>query len=85
MSGPSIDILGSYPPFSARFQAAEFLRHPGPQALELSMAYNEKRLVLAALCLVDPQHREVYRPLTSKLNFERSFPYWTVQQVLARP
>ena len=78
----AIELLRVFPPFSAEFQAAQFLRHPDPKAARLCMSFKEKRLLLAALCLLDARHRESYRPLAQKLNFEKSFPYWTIKKVL---
>lgn len=78
----AIDLLALYPPFFPEFRAAELLRHPDPKAVHLPLYFNDKRLLLAALCLIDPKHRESYAPLARKLNFEKSFPYWAIQKVL---
>ena len=79
----AIDRLAAYPPFSPEYQAAQLLRHPTKPdlALKLNLWPHEKRIILAALILRDPGHRKAYLPLARKLNFERSFPYWTVAKI----
>ncbi|MBN9414953.1 MAG: hypothetical protein J0I12_05910 [Candidatus Eremiobacteraeota bacterium] len=77
----TIDILSGYPPFSPEFHAAELLRQPDPKATRLHLNVGDKRLLLAALCVLDPKRKAVYAPLARKLNFEKSFPYWTIQKI----
>ena len=78
----AIECARHFPPFSDRSQVPELLRHPDPRALKLALSADEKRLLLAALCLLDPKRKAIYAPLGRKLNFEKSFPYWTIKQIL---
>lgn len=58
---------------------------PDPAAVsDLALMPDEKRLVLAALALRDPEHRQALVQQAAVLNYDRAFPYWTVKQILDR-
>ena len=53
------------------------------QLLRLPMMPEHKRVILAALGVRDPEHKEKYFALARKLNFERSVPWAFLQDFLA--
>ncbi|NOX59276.1 MAG: tetratricopeptide repeat protein [Planctomycetes bacterium] len=55
------------------------------EALRLVMEPNVKAVMLVALGRKFPEHRDQYFELARKLNFDRRFPYWTVQELIKEP
>jgi tetratricopeptide (TPR) repeat protein len=59
---------------------------PDPENVcQVALMPDQKRLVLTALGLRDPAHRERYFKAAVNLNYDRAFPYLTVKRVLDGP
>jgi hypothetical protein len=56
---------------------------PNPDDVcDVALMPDQKRLLLAAMGLKDPMHRERYFRAAAALNYDRAFPYLEVKQVL---
>jgi hypothetical protein len=64
---------------------AGWLASPTPpdpdQVCEVEILPNSKRILLTAMGLRDPAHRDQYFRAASRFNYLRTFPYWTLKRV----
>ena len=59
---------------------------PNPDDVcDVALMPDQKRLLLAAFGLKDPDHRDRYFKAAAELNYDHAFPYLTVKRVLTTP